>query len=128
MKLIHSGFICVSLFLQGLSSTASAEQAARLPWTYEFMTNPQKGNCIACHDLPGIPGQTSNFGPSLKGVGAKWNREDLVRWVTDARVLKPDTLMPPYGTHQALVKVNPARAVLSAEQIKEVVDTLQTWR
>ena len=128
MKLIHSGFIYFSLFLLGLSSIASAEQVKRLPWAFEYMTNPQKGNCIACHDVPGMSGHQSNFGPSLKGVVGRWSREELVQWVTDARVLKPDTLMPPYGTHQALEKVNPARRVLSADQIKDIVDALQTWR
>ena len=128
MKLLYSSFIYVSLFVCGLSSTASAEQGSRSPWAYEYMTNPQKGNCIACHDLPGLSGLASNFGPNLKGVGAKWSRDDLVRWVSDARTIKPDTLMPPYGNHQGLVKVNPTRKVLTAEEIKHVVDLLQTWR
>jgi sulfur-oxidizing protein SoxX len=128
MKLLYSSFIYVCLFVCGLSSTASAEQASRSPWAYEYMTNPQKGNCIACHDLPGLSGLASNFGPNLKGVGAKWSRDDLVRWVSDARTIKPDTLMPPYGNHQGLVKVNPTRKVLTAEEIKHVVDLLQTWR
>ena len=127
MRLIHLRLIFFSLVLLGVSSTALADQASRLARAYEFMTN-QQGNCIACHDLPGTSGLTSNFASSLRGVGAKWSREDLVRWVTDARVFNPDTLMPPYGNHQGLVKVNPARAVLTAEQIKDVVDILQTWR
>jgi hypothetical protein len=122
MKLIHSGSIYFSLLLLGLSSIASAEKAKRLPWAFEYMTN------IACHDIPGMSGHQSNFGPSLKGVGVRWSRDELVQWVTDARVLKPDTLMPPYGTHQALEKVNPARSALSADQIKDIVDALQTWR
>ena len=128
MKLIHLGFIYFGLFLWGLASPASAELAPRPPWAYEYMTNPQKGNCIACHDVPGISGHPSNFGPSLKGVAAKWSRDELVQWVTDARVFNADTLMPPYGTHQALEKVNPARRALSADQIKDIVDALQTWR
>ena len=128
MKLFHSGFIYFGLLLWGLGSPASAEQAAHTSWAYEYMTNPQKGNCIACHEVPGISGHQSNFGPSLKGVGTKWHRADLVRWVTDARVIKPETLMPPYGSHRGLVKVNLARPVLTAEEIEQVVNVLQTWR
>jgi sulfur oxidation c-type cytochrome SoxX len=127
MRLIHLRLIFLCLTLLGLVSPALADQASRLARAYEFMTN-QQGNCIACHDLPGTKGQTSNFAPSLKGVGAKWTREELERWLTDARVFNPDTLMPPYGSHQGLMKVNPARSVLTAEQIKDVVDILQTWR
>ena len=123
MKLFFFAFILMQQI-----SLALANQAVPPLRATDIMTNQQQGNCIACHDLPGISGLSSNFAPSLKGVGAKWTREELVQWVTDARMIKPDTLMPPYGSIEGLVKVNPPRTVLTKEQIRDAVNTMQTWR
>ena len=71
---------------------------------------------------------SSNLGPSLKGVGARWNRSQLTQWVKDARQINPHTLMPPFGIVASLTKANPPRAILSDAQIAQVVDTLQSWQ
>ncbi len=128
MQLIHLHLTLLTFLLMGQTSLATAGQASRAQLTFDIMTNQQLGNCVACHDMPGITGHSSNFAPSLKGVGARWTREELMKWVTDARMIKSDTLMPPYGSLQGLVKIKPARTVLTTEQIKDVVDTLETWR
>jgi sulfur-oxidizing protein SoxX len=128
MSLIHLRLFFYLFILMGQTSLALANQAVPSQRATDIMTNQQQGNCIACHDLPGISGLSSNFAPSLKGVGAKWTREELIQWVTDARMIKPDTLMPPYGSIEGLVKVNPPRTVLTKEQIRDVVNTMQTWR
>jgi hypothetical protein len=48
--------------------------------------------------------------------------------VTDARKINPNTLMPPFGTTQGLTKVISDRAVLSPDEILQVVETLISWR
>ena len=83
-------------------------------------------NCIACHALPGQAGVASSFGPSLDKVGSRYNAGELRQWVTDARLIKPDTLMPPFGTLQGLNLPQPAQAILTPEQITQVVAALQT--
>ena len=128
MKLFHSGLIYFGLLLWGLGSPASAEQAAHTSWAYDYMTNPQKGNCIACHDLPGVQGMVSNFAPSLKGVGQRLSAQELTQWVVDARRINPDTLMPPFGSTHELNLVRPARVILTNEQIALIVSSLQSWR
>jgi sulfur-oxidizing protein SoxX len=86
------------------------------------------GNCGSCHALPGQTGVRSSFGPSLEGVGSRWGREALRQWVTDPRVMRPQTLMPAFGTLDGLTRAWPNQPILTPEQIDSVVNTLQTWR
>jgi len=109
-------------------SNALAQTAEGKPSGYELMTSKQYGNCIACHDMPGVQGLVSNFAPSLKGVGQKFSAEELTQWVVDARRFNPDTLMPPFGSTHGLNLVRPNRAVLTNEQIALVVSSLQSFR
>ena len=91
-----------------------------------------KGNCLACHALPGQIGQSggigSNFGPSLAGIASRYNALQLRQWVSDARQIKPDTLMPPFGSSAGLERPQSAAPVLTPEQIEHVVAAMQTWR
>jgi sulfur oxidation c-type cytochrome SoxX len=109
-------------------SNALAQTADAKPSGYELMTNKQYGNCIACHDVPGVQGLVSNFAPSLKGVGQKFSAEELTQWVVDARRFNPDTLMPPFGSTHGLNLVRPNRVLLTNEQIALVVSSLQSFR
>ena len=118
-------------YILGLSfslSNALAQTAAGKPSGYELMTDKQYGNCIACHDMPGVQGMVSNFAPSLKGVGQKFSAQELTQWVVDARRFNPDTLMPPFGSTHELKLVRPARVILTSEQIALIVSSLQSWR
>ena len=118
-------------YILGLSfslSNALAQTAAGKPSGYELMTDKQYGNCIACHDMPGVQGMVSNFAPSLKGVGQKFSAQELTQWVVDVRRFNPDTLMPPFGSTHELKLVRPARVILTNEQIAQVVSTMQSWR
>lgn len=93
-----------------------------------LMNDPAAGNCAGCHRWPGVGGLTSSFGPDLGGAGARWSRDQLRQWVTDARQIRPGTLMPPFGTVTGLQRPQPAQPVLNAEQIERVVDALQSLR
>ncbi|OQW94375.1 MAG: sulfur oxidation c-type cytochrome SoxX [Beggiatoa sp. IS2] len=74
------------------------------------------GSCYACHVMPGanLPG---NVGPDLSTV-ATWQRTDehLFNYIYDARNVNPNTVMPPWGTHQ----------VFTPEEIKDMVAYLKT--
>ena len=109
-------------------SNALAQTAEGKPSGYELMTSKQYGNCIACHDMPGVQGLVSNFAPSLKGVGQKFSAQELTQWVVDARRFNPDTLMPPFGSTHGLNLGRPNRVVLTNEQIALIVSSLQSWR
>ena len=98
-----------------------------------IMASRTAGNCVTCHDIPAWRDQADTsrrltlqgtFGPSLQGVGQRYSREQLRQWVVDARVMQPQTLMPPYGTVQGLNAPARQQPLLSAAQIDAVVEAL----
>lgn len=95
---------------------------------FRIMNSGNLGNCIACHALPGQTGILSTFGPSLEKVATRYGFDELRQWVTDARKVKPDTLMPPFGTTQGTNAPLRAQSILSDEQILHVVAALQTLK
>ena len=86
------------------------------------------GNCVVCHSMPGASGPPSTFAPALHQVGARYSAQELRQWVTDARVIKSATLMPPLGTTQGTLSPMLAQPLLSFEEISHVVAALQTLR
>lgn len=95
---------------------------------WRIMTERSLGNCIACHALPGQTGVLSTLAPSLQGVGARYSVAQLQQWVVDARLIHPHTLMPPFGSASGLNRVTSHQALLTPEQITQVVATLAQWR
>ena len=53
--------------------------------------------CTACHSLGGVGGQ---IGPPLDGVGDRFDRGYLMRWIDDPQAVKPGTRMPRLGLTQ----------------------------
>ena len=118
----------LSMFILMVPVFASAQANSNNETGFDIMTNKLSGNCLACHDLPGVSGVPSNFGLSLHGVGARRTQDELLQWVVDARKINPETLMPPFGSSEGLSKVIQKRNLLSSTQIEKVVSTLQSWR
>jgi L-cysteine S-thiosulfotransferase len=114
--------LACALLAGAVWAQSSAEQGLRI------MVSGTLGNCVACHSLPGQTGVGSNFGPSLFRVGTRYNADELRQWVTDARLVKPDTLMPPFGTTQGTKEPIRAQSILSSDEIGHVVAALQTLR
>jgi L-cysteine S-thiosulfotransferase len=71
-----------------------------------------KGNCIACHVLPG--GVSSGaIGPALVAMRSRFpTKEALAEQIWDPTIRNPDTVMPPFGKH----------GILSEKEFNEVVD------
>jgi sulfur-oxidizing protein SoxX len=64
--------------------------------------NRSKGNCIACHMIPGgdSPGA---IGPALVAIQTRFpSKEEVARQVWDPTVKNPDVVMPPFGKHGIL--------------------------
>ena len=115
-----------ALYFGMAAGAALAQGSAELG--FRLMAAGGAGNCVVCHSLPGASGPVSNFAPALHQVGARYNAQELRQWVTDARVMKPATLMPPFGTTQGTNSPMLAQPLLSAEDISHVVAALQTLR
>ncbi len=95
---------------------------------FRIISTGTLGNCVACHALPGQRDVPSTFGPSFDKIGSRFDAPTLRQWIVDARVLKPDTLMPPFGTTQGTNAFVRAQSMLSEEQIEHVVAALLSLR
>ena len=124
----------VVVFLVG-SSTLCAEPIEASEGL-RIMADRNTGNCVSCHEIPAWRDSTQsanrltlqgNFAPSLQGVGARYSKEQLRQWIVDARVIHPNTLMPPYGTTERLHLPARSQNLLTQKQIDAVLDTLTTF-
>lgn len=101
---------------------AAAAMAAGAAWAQgadgrELFARPDKGNCIACHQVPEGQGPAvrSDVGPRLDAARLKgWDRARLRELLDDPMKPNPDTVMPPYGRHR----------ILDAREIERIIDYL----
>ena len=76
-----------------------------------------KGNCLACHMLPGDAKAVTSatIGPPLIGMKSRFpDRDKLRAQIWDSTKANPDTVMPPYGKHK----------ILTESEIDKIVDYL----
>lgn len=106
----------VSGLLVVLSATASlAAEAKKEETGKDIAYNRSKGNCLACHAMPGLPdaAQPGNGGPPLIAMQARFPDKAVLRAkIWDATVSNPASHMPPMGKH----------GVLTEKEIDKVVD------
>ena len=85
-----------------LPPAAAAQPAADALALY---VRPDKGRCIACHQLPdgAGPATRASLGPRLEGARMReLGRERIRRTIEDPMAANPSTVMPPYGRHRIL--------------------------
>ena len=106
-----------ALVLAALALAAASRAGAQPPSGAQLFTRPDKGNCIACHQVsdPAAPKTRSDLGPRLEGARMRaLGRERLRALLDDPMANNPDTLMPPFGRHK----------ILDAAEIGRVIDYL----
>jgi L-cysteine S-thiosulfotransferase len=123
--------LMVAIALLTTSASAQSTSAASpIQQGFALMFDQRSGNCTACHSIPDSQGKKtgtqSTFAPPLDGVGSRYNKATLTQWVTDARVIRPSTLMPPFGVDWATTTAQ--GRLLTDAQIADVVAALQTLR
>jgi L-cysteine S-thiosulfotransferase len=121
--LLAGAFLMSPLAAQTPSQTTGASDTEQ---GFRIMATGNLGNCLACHALPGQTDVRSNFGPALAQVGSRYDASTLRQWVTDARQIKPDTLMPPFGSTAGTNAAVRSQPMLTEEQIAQVVAALLT--
>jgi len=90
----------------------------------------QKGNCLACHMLP-IPEEQfhGDTGPTLVGVGARYDAGELRLRIVNSKIVNPETMMPAFyrveGLHRVGAKFKDI-PMLSAQEVEDVVAYLLT--
>jgi len=88
-----------------LAAVLAALPASAQETALDLFKRPDKGHCIACHQLPAGAGAETraDVGPRLEGARMRaLGREALREILADATTRNPDTLMPPYGRHRIL--------------------------
>lgn len=86
----------------------------------ELFMDPSKGNCAACHRIPGdsfVIGK-SRMGPELAGINGRFpDRLTLRAVIWDLSTKMPGTIMPPYGKYR----------ILTEAEIDAIVRYLETF-
>jgi L-cysteine S-thiosulfotransferase len=97
------------------------------------MTDPDKGNCLSCHNIPALGDQPGHgdLGPSLNGVGGRYTEAQIRQIIVDPGVLFPDTVMPAYFKPLKFAdvpdKLN-GKTVLSAGEVEDIIAFLKNLR
>ena len=93
------------MVLAALAAAAALPCGAQTPSVADLFIRPEKGHCIACHQVPegSGPRTGADVGPRLEGsrmraLGKKAIRDVIV----DPMTANPETLMPPFGRHRLL--------------------------
>ncbi len=92
----------------------------------------KKGNCLACHTMP-APEQADhgNIGPTLAGVGSRYNLAQLRLRLVDPKTANPDTIMPSFykktGFHRVQKKWQ-GKTIISAQDVEDILAYLVTLK
>ncbi len=90
----------------------AANTANRLDAGREIAFNSSRGNCLACHVIPGgeSPG---NIGPPLIAMKSRFSNREMIR----KKIWEPDSVNP--GTSMPLFGKN---LILTSSEIDQLVD------
>ena len=106
----------------------------------KVMTTKSLGNCVACHEVSALSEAPfhGNVGPSLDGVGDRWNLAELRGILTDAKRTYEGTVMPAYykvdgftrpgNAYTGKAPDGPLDPLLSAQQVEDVIAFLSTLK
>lgn len=98
-----------------VGSHAAYAEPAKAPTGKELAFDNRKGNCLACHAMPGEPSAVTNanIAPPLVSMKERFpDRAKLYAQVWDATKANGNTLMPPFGKHK----------ILTEDEVSKVVD------
>lgn len=98
-----------------LSASVHANEAKKEQTGKDIAYDRGKGNCLACHAMPGVADdqQPGNSGPPLIAMKDRFPDKKVLRdKIWDATATNPASYMPPMGKHK----------ILSEQEIDKVVD------
>lgn len=98
----------------------------------QIATSRSTGLCVLCHAMPGVPAvHGGTIGPDLAGVGARYDRRQLLERLVAPERFNPQTVMPSPLRTEGLQRVAAARqgqGVLDKQQVADVLAWLETLR
>lgn len=104
----------------------------------EIMVNRGLGNCIACHQVTALEEYPfhGEVGPSLDGVGSRWEAPALRGIIVNADNVFPDSVMPSFYRVSGFTRPGngftgraaegPLDPLLTAQDVEDVVAYLLT--
>ena len=104
-RVIVMSSLLLTLACANMSAAAqmSPEQAEGQALAFDS----SKGNCLACHAIPGDPEAQSpgNIGPALVKLRERYpDRAKLRAQIWDTSASNPNTIMPPFGRNKVLTE------------------------
>ncbi|MEE4235114.1 MAG: sulfur oxidation c-type cytochrome SoxX [Anderseniella sp.] len=99
----------------------------------EVFANRRLGNCLACHANTDMKDQLfhGDVGPSLDGVGSRWNEAQLRAILVDSKKVFTDTTMPGFYTLEVGKDVREesvGKTILGAQDVEDVLAYLATLK
>lgn len=97
----------------------------------KLFANRKLGNCLACHQNNDLLEQSfhGEVGPTLDGVGDRWNEEELRGIISNAKNTFEGTIMPAFyrtsGFYRNMEKFE-GKPILSAQDVEDVLAYLLT--
>ena len=97
----------------------------------KLFANRKLGNCLACHQNDDLLEQSfhGEVGPTLDGVGDRWNEEELRGIISNAKNTFEGTIMPAFyrtsGFYRNMEKFE-GKSILSAQDVEDVLAYLLT--
>jgi len=122
----------VTVSLTGVPGDAAAGK--------KVMTTRGLGNCIACHEVTELKDFPfhGEIGPSLDGVGDRWEEAELRGIVANAKNMFEESMMPAFYKSSGFVRpgnaftgkagTEPLPPLLTGQQIEDVVAYLLTLK
>lgn len=98
-----------------------------------LMSDPNKGDCLACHNVPALGDQPDHgdVGPSLNGVGGRYTEGQIRQILVDPGVMFRDTVMPAYYKPMQYAGVPDrlsGKTVLTASEVEDIIAFLKNLR
>lgn len=105
--LLAASMVGMLLVVPAFAQEAKKDGPKKEETGQDIAFNKRKGNCLACHMIPGDPKAVTSatIGPPLIAMKARFpDKAKLREQIWDATKTNPYTAMPPFGKHKILTE------------------------
>ena len=130
---VRAGWLALGAFafLAVVDVSAAADAASGSEQTGDpisgkaLLTDMSRASCLICHEISSLDEKDQGqIGPMLDGVASRLPVDEIRQRIVDARVLNPETIMPPYFSTDGLYSVGDKYRGSTIYSAQEVADVL----